>query len=392
MKFLSKVGGYLQSNFKIVQSLSLFINPARIAFRFINKDYLTGFTEQEVGRAPAPEKFKLLVVVPPSWSEVNKGWGPGIGHFYYDIWKSAQERYGSKSVEYVELGSDKRDWSEFLLNKVIVSKPSHILFHSEEIPHDDLAQLLKFSQGLNACFSGAFTLLMYDSIFWNHLFIAEAIAEVFAGTSIIATDQFPHLAKVKAKIGPALLPTSLESVNKLDAEYCNVAKHPTYGTTIIGSVYGYRGKKIKSLSRLGLNVEINPHKKINSSTIPSYNDFYAALRNSQFTINFSRANGAVVKHAKTRLLEATLFGTIVATDEKKLTSLLLDESEYIYFRSLRDLRKQINRLNEHEEEYQSMVIRSAAGGARLRSVFWIAFESLSEEFFPQLPAPLKPPT
>ena len=387
MTLLSKVGGFIQSHLKIAQAFPPFVHLARTAFKIINRQTLIGIKDQVANIAPTPDKFKLLVVVPPSWSAANKGWGPGIGHFYYDIWKSAQERYGSKSVEYTELGADRRNWSKFVLNRIVDSKPTHIIFHAEEIPYDDLAQFLKFGQGLNGCFSGALTLLMYDSIYWNHLFIAEAMNKVFDRTCILATDQFPRLAKVGAKTGPALLPTSLESLRILDSDYCKDTQKPRYGTTIIGSVYGYREKNLRRLSKLGLNVEVNPHKKPNSATKPSYQEFYSVLRNSKFTINFSRANGATVKHAKTRLLEATLFGTIVATDERKITSLLLGEAEHIYFRNLRDLRNQINKLNANPMEYRSLLNRSREGGERLRKAFWIAFEDISAHHFPQIPCP-----
>jgi hypothetical protein len=389
MKLLSRVGGLIQSHLKIAQAFPPFVHLARTAFNVINRNHLSRTTDKHESRAPTPENFKLLVVVPPSWSTENKGWGPGIGHFYYDIWKSAQERYGSKSVEYIELGSNKTNWSNSLLNTIVDSKPTHIIFHAEEIPYNDFAELLKFGQGLNACFGGALTLLMYDSIYWNHLFIAESMNKVFSGTCILATDQFPQLAKVGAKTGPALLPTSLESVRMLDSDYCKETQHSRFGTTIIGSVYGYRERKLKRLSKMGINVEVNPHKNPHSPTKPSYLDFYSALRNSKFTINFSRANGATVKHAKTRLLEATLFGTIVATDERNITSLLLDESEYVYFRNLRDLKNQINSLNENSKEYQLLLNRSALGGERLRKAFWMTFEELSVRFFPHLPRPVE---
>jgi len=390
MKLLSKVGGLIQSHLKITQAFPPIVHLARTAFKFINRNHLGRITDRLEILALTPENFKLLVVVPPSWSAENKGWGPGIGNYYYDIWKSAQERYGSKSVEYIELGSDRTNWSNFLLNRIVDSKPTHIIFHAEEIPYDDFSEFLEFGQGLNACFGGVLTLLMYDSIYWNHLFIAESMNKVFNGTCILATDQFPRLAKVGAKTGPALLPTSLESVRMLDSNYCKENKHPSYGTTLIGSVYGYRERKLKLLSKMGINVEVNPHKKPHSPTKPpSYLDFYSALRNSKFTINFSRANGATVKHAKTRLLEATLFGTIVATDERNITSLLLDESEYVYFRNLRDLKNQINTLNENPIKYQLLLKKSAHGGERLRKAFWVAFEDLSLRYFPQIPAPVE---
>jgi hypothetical protein len=386
MTLLSKAGGFIQSHFKIAQAFPPLIHVARTAFKIINRKNLIGIKDKVTKPATTPEKFKLLVVVPPSWSATNKGWGPGIGHYYYDIWKSAQERYGSKSVDYIELESDRTNWSEFLLDRITQSKPTHIIFHAEEIPYGDFGQLLKFGKGLNSCFSGAFVLLMYDSIYWNHLFIAEAMKQVFDGTCILATDQFPRLAKVWAKTGPALLPTSLESVRTLDSNYSKETHSQRFGTTIIGSVYGYRERKLRRLSKIGLNVEINPHKKPNSMTKPSYLDYYSVLRDSKFTINFSRANGARVKHAKTRLLEATLFGTIVATDERKITSLLLKESEHIYFRNLRHLMNQIHHLNENPMEYQSLLNRSADGGERLRIAFWIAFEDLCALHFPELPA------
>jgi glycosyltransferase involved in cell wall biosynthesis len=322
-----------------------------------------------------------MIVVPQSWHPTLRGWGPGVGHFYYDLWKSAEERYGFENVCWVAIEPEKLEWSKDLRKEIQRIKPSHIMMHIEEFPNGDLMSLLEFASSLPLIFQGWVTLLMYDSIYWNHLFAAELICDLYPKTAIIATDQFPAIARVPNKVGPALLPTSLASISALESSYKETQNPENkYGLTLIGQVYGYRAKALEKMAKHGLVVEVNPHRLNTSNRNLDYSSFYAAFRDSWATINFSRANGALVKHAKTRILEATLFGAVLVTDEYPLTSQLLGKGAFVYFKNPEDLKRKIARLKEYPEEYLEIKRLGNEGAEKLRTVFWVEWDKLRNGF------------
>jgi hypothetical protein len=375
-KLVSSVGMFIQARARFLLSFSSLSKPARAVFLWLNKSAIEGLPLDPFESKGESKHFRLMIVVPQSWHQTLREWGPGAGHFYYDLWKSAQERYGASNVCRVQIEPENQNWAQELRQEIMSHQPSHILMHIEELPNGDLRGLLEFASSLRQIFQGWVTLLMYDSIFWNHLFTAELFSKAHPKTAVIATDQFPSIARVAQKIGPALLPTSQASLSALETKY--VEHQNKHGLTLIGKVYGYRAKALKRLVRKGVFVEINPHRAHGSIENPSYLSFYSAFRDSWATINFSRANGSYVKHAKTRILEATLFGSLLVTDEYKLTSQLLGTDSFVYFRNAKELRQKIEYLRANPESYSLIRKLGYEGAQRLRTTFWVKFDKLHE--------------
>lgn len=373
---VSSIGGFIQVRARFLLSLRLLSKPARLVFIWLNRSAIQRLPLEPLKPERESKHFRLMIVVPQSWHPTLREWGPGVGHFYYDLWKSAEERYGAPNVCRFQIEPDNQDWSQELRQEIIRSEPSHILMHIEELPNGDLRGLLEFASFLRHVFQGWVTLLMYDSIYWNHLFAAELFSKAYPRTAILATDQFPSIARVPNKTGPALLPTSQASLSELETRYVNDQNE--YGLTLIGKVYGYRLRALMGLVRKGLFVEVNPHKVHGSLENPSYFSFYSALRDSWATINFSRANGSHVKHAKTRILEATLFGSLLVTDEYELTSQLLGAESFVYFKNARELKQKIEYLKANPEAHSSIRKFGYEAAQKLRTDFWIKFDKLHE--------------
>jgi hypothetical protein len=374
---VSSLGKLIQVRARFFLSFSIFSKLARAVFIWLNKSAIQGLPLEPLESRGELKHFRLMIVVPQSWHPTLREWGPGVGHFYYDLWKSAEERYGASNVCRFQIEPEDQNWAKELRQEVIKSEPSHILMHIEEIPNGNLRGLLEFASSLRQVFQGWVTLLMYDSIFWNHLFAAELFSKAHPNTAVIATDQFPSIARVQQKTGPALLPTSQASLSALETKH--VENQNKYGLTLIGKVYGYRAKALKRLVRKGVFVEVNPHRAHGSIENPSYLSFYSAFRDSWATVNFSRANGSHVKHAKTRILEATLFGSLLVTDEYELTSQLLGTDSFVYFRNAKELKQKIEYLKADPESYSTIRKLGYEAAKRLRTNFWVKFDKLHKE-------------
>ena len=106
-------------------------------------------------------------------------------------------------------------------------------------------------------------------------------------------------------------------------------------------------------------------------------NFYRAFRNSKLTLNLSRANGARLPHAKTRILEASLFGSVLVTDNKRWTQKILPENAFVYFRTLRDLTKQVASLTSDPDLLDGLQIASSTASLDCMYIFWREFQQLN---------------
>ena len=244
----SWIGSWIQQNAKWVQAIPALFPLARIARRLMLGP-LPGVQgiEAEIDSATSP-KFRLLIVSPPTWHSDLKPFEPATGHFYYDLWQSAREFFDSDEILWTEVREGDSAWIENLVDEIQKISPTHILIHAEENPSGNPRDLANLALELGKKFSGWVTLLMYDSIFWNHLLVAEEFATNYPRTRVIATDTDLSLLNVSYKAGPALLPTSLKSLEILQKRYADDRRlQPEYDLTHIGTLYGYRSKKVEKL-------------------------------------------------------------------------------------------------------------------------------------------------
>lgn len=376
--YISVLGATVQVYLKLLLSIRVLTPIARMLFRFIHQ--LGTF---EPGKPASflstdSSEFKLLILVPPSWSDDKKAWAPAQGNYYFDIWQSARELYGEQAVYTHQIRAEDEFWVSSTTKIINELAPSHIMFHVEDLPLGGVRSFLDFGMELNLFYKGQLTLLMYDSIFWNHLFIAEAFAEVFNRTSVLATDRFPKELRINSKAGPAPLPTSNESLIALEEKYASTkTSNPEFNVSFIGRVYGYRKLKLRIAHLLKVDIATNPHKLPGSNSLPEFIEYYSAFRNSIGTVNWARANGSLVKHAKTRILEAVLFQTILITDERKITKTIVPEDAFVFFRNSLDLKIKITKLLNNPELMKLKMKRSQESADFVKTLFWRKFESLN---------------
>jgi spore maturation protein CgeB len=98
----------------------------------------------------------------------------------------------------------------------------------------------------------------------------------------------------------------------------------------------------------------------------------SGLARSEITLNFSRANMVDVQQLKTRLLEASFVGCLVATDDADLSDRYFTEGQdFVRFRSVPDAADVVRPLLADRER-----LRRMQQAARLRArdiaetVFW----------------------
>jgi spore maturation protein CgeB len=144
--------------------------------------------------------------------------------------------------------------------------------------------------------------------------------------------------------------------------------------TFVGSMYPDRVRQLEKLRAFGIDIEVNPHRGGRTDR-PSYAEYAAAIKNSWATLNFSRNHGMPSKHVKTRVLEAPLFGTVLFSDEKKLSSKILPQEEFVFFRNKRDLKRKILFYSQHPQELEKIRVRGAKTATIIaNSIFWDVIE------------------
>jgi hypothetical protein len=370
-----RLGGFLQSRAKFVFRLPILYPLGRAVFRLINNVHRKTTRAAET-RGEKSVFGKLLFVVPERHVEPLKKWKPGQGNLYFEIAQSAKERYGEASVSVLPLDNNGEQAIDRILLKLRHEQYTHVLMCSEESYGSSGTGLAILARELEQCFSGQVVLFMFDSIYWRHLYLAELFARDYRNTSVICTDNFPRNLSVTRSQGPTLLPISEASIAILMESTASAAANSFVSASLLGQLYGHRGRWLKRARAKGLNVLTNPHSATTGGSAP-YMGYAMALHKSWGTINLSQANGAPVKHAKLRLLEAALLGAVVFTDEKILTTELLGEGGFVHFSSQRDLAKQLRHLQGNTEDLETIRQVALKSSLRLRERFWLAFEDLS---------------
>jgi len=95
------------------------------------------------------------------------------------------------------------------------------------------------------------------------------------------------------------------------------------------------------------------------------------------TLNFSRSSAGRFEQLKTRVLEATLAGTMLLTDDRERTSrFFIPEVEYAYFRNVQELPSVITKFMSDPELITQI---SAAGFSKAINIapegFWLAIDA-----------------
>lgn len=252
---------------------------------------------------------RRLCIVSPE-RDLSSSFRPVQGNYSFELVHSAKERYGEESVyswSEEELHRNPSSFVEFIQKRGI----THVVLCPESPESPETWALPAVLSEVSKEVSVTFWFYLLDSVHWDHMFklnhLSRFVGEYFA----LAIDRSisSRLREVRRACEPSCLPISSSTLSKLPAVSADFSL--CSGVSFLGSLYGYREKALDGL-KTGL-LEVNPHRK--GDTMPSYETYLLALRNSKATVNFSRASSYNLSQLKSRVLEAGVVGCPVVSDD-----------------------------------------------------------------------------
>lgn len=348
-------------------------------------------------RRPFSERPRRVLVV-PSEGPHFPDWRPGTRNFYYEAWQSGRERFGDASVSFLDVdpASSPRQWHNALVDRVHDAGVTHILTHIEHDPsHPDQWTWDEAWNRLAPSWDGVLLGVMFDSAFelvstkarrlarMSEQFLAVDICMPFDGA----------LVRGRSEVGPVTMPVSRQSLALMHERLASVTHE--HDVSFIGALYPYRVELIHRLRGEGFGVAVNPHRSDathdfaeSRTNQPGWLDYMAGLAASRMTINFSRSSAGDFEQLKTRVIEATLAGTFLLTDDRDRTRLYFEpESHFGYFSDVHDLPDVVAAWLDADDARQA-----GASAAQLRANdiavndFWTKVTTgLAHRQLPQLP-------
>lgn len=307
------------------------------------------------GYRPIPRRDRTahLVIVPIEGPQFPD-WQPGTRNFYYEAFQSARERLGDARVSVLDVapGESPDIWIHRLQDLVNDVDATHILTHLEHDPgaphswHWDVAW-----NRIAPMWDGVLLGVMFDSAFDLVTMKARRLARM--SPNFVAVDicmpMDGLLVRRRSEVGPVTMPVSQQSLQLLGQRLSGVALE--HDVSFIGALYPYRLQLIEQLRAHGVDVVVNPHRSdvthdfaSSRSNQPGWLDYMAGLAASRMTINFSRSSAGDFEQLKTRVIEATLAGTLLLTDDRYRTQMYFTpDVEFGRFESLEHLPKVIDR-------------------------------------------------
>jgi len=188
------------------------------------------------------------------------------------------------------------------------------------------------------------------------------------------------LVNGRSEVGPVNMPVSRLSLDLANTAIAPVNKE--FDVSFIGALYPYRIDLIESLTARGINVAVNPHRsdvttdfESSRANQPSWLDYMRGLASSHMTINFSQSSAGPFEQLKTRVLEATLAGTYLLTDDQDRTRLFFEPDHFSTFNSVDELPELIESLLSDREALDARA-RGAQERARKLAVtdFWVQID------------------
>jgi len=282
------------------------------------------------------------VLVVPLEGPKFPDWGPGNRNFYYEAFRSAQEFLGADRSSYLDVapGESADSWHRRLIDAVRDTRATHVITHAECDPGNPQAWTWDVAWNqLAAQWDGVLLGVMFDSAFDLVTMKSRRLARM--SPNYVAVDIcMPAdgvLVRSRGEVGPVTMPMSQESLGLLDVRLTGIS--PQHDISFIGALYPYRVELIDRLRAAGLDVAVNPHRpdathdfESSRRDQPGWLDYMAGLAGSKLTVNFSRSSAGSWEQLKTRVIEATLAGTFLLTDDRDRTRLYFEpEVEYGYF-------------------------------------------------------------
>jgi len=338
-------------------------------------------------RAPKFREREPHILVVPIEGPQFPEWGPGHRNFYYEAFRSAEERLGAERVSYLDVppGGSPKAWHRELRDAVHDRQATHIVTHAEHDPGNP--NLWTWDVAWNAIapsWDGVLLGVAFDSAFDLVTMKSRRLARMspnFVHVDICMPAD-GMLLRDRGEVGPVTMPMSQESLNLIDERLTSVV--PTHDISFIGALYPYRIQLIEVLRSAGLDVAVNPHRPDATSDLassrtnqPGWLDYMAGLAGSKMTVNFSRSSAGSWEQLKTRVIEATLAGTFLLTDDRDRTRLYFEpEVEYGYFRDPEHLVEVASHWLSAGEGRQSGALAAQAKARRIiNRDFWVGIDA-----------------
>ena len=283
------------------------------------------------------------VLVVPTEGPQFPDWGPGNRNFYYEAYRSAAERWGAEQASFLDVapGASVDQWQAALIDAIHDTQATHLVTHIEHDPGSPgLWTWDVVWNRLAPTWDGVFLGVMFDSAFdlvtMKSRRMARMSPQFMAVDICMPADNV--LIRGRSEVGPVTMPMSKESMALVEKRLADV--EVIHDISFIGALYPYRMELIDNLRAAGLDVAVNPHRPDPTSDFassrsnqPNWLDYMAGLAGSRLTINFSRSSAGSWEQLKTRVIEATVAGTFLLTDDRDRTRLFFEpEVEYGYFR------------------------------------------------------------
>lgn len=314
------------------------------------------------------------VVVVPQEGETFTSFRPGTRNLYWEAGQRLREMLGDEAVSFVSVapGEPATDWHRRVLEHVSGVGATHLITHIESDPGSAGAAWTWDvpCRVLAEAWDGPVLGVLFDSAFPWITAKARLLARLspnFVGVDICMPLD-GELIRRRPEVGPVNMPISDASMRLVDHRLADV--RPQWDLSFIGAMYPYRVDLVARLRAEGLSVAVNPHRAENAEDFessrrdqPDWLEYMTGLRRSQLTINFSRSSAGPLQQLKTRVLEATVAGTVLLTDDVDRTSRFwVQGSEYASFRSPEDIPSVAKKLLGDPE-----VVREMAASAQHRA-------------------------
>ena len=289
------------------------------------------------------------VVVVPHEGSGSESFQAATRNFYFEAARNLAENIGEEHVSFFSVQSDERpeEWHIRLAEYVFSVGATHVLTHIESDPsaEDDSWSWDVWWELMASRWDGVFLGVMFDSAFeWiraksrrmgriSSRFIAVDICMPIDGA----------LVRKRNEVGPVNMPVSRESLALVQKRLETVSV--THDVSFIGALYPYRIELLDQLRSHGVRVAVNPHRGDATTSFaesrtnqPTWLDYMAGLASSHMTINFSRSSAGPYEQLTTRVLEATLAGTVLLTDDWDRTRCFYEpDLEFVHFPTPADL-------------------------------------------------------
>ena len=328
------------------------------------------------------------VVVVPQEGRAFDSFRAGTRNFYYEAWRNLAEEIGEESVSvfHVDPGESPSAWHVRLLDYVNSVGATHVITHIEADPGSSgTSWTWDTAWGLlSSRWDGVLLGVMFDSAFEWIAAKSRLLARMSPRFMVvdICMPMDGSMVRGRPEVGPVNMPVSRESLALVDARLAGVSS--TWDVSFIGVMYPYRLELVSRLRASGISGVVNPHRADRAEddagsrvAQPSWLDYMAGLRSSSMTLNFSQSSAGRFEQLKTRVIEATLAGTLLLTDDLDRTRLFWNPGkEFVEFRTVDDVPGVASTLLCEPLRLAGM---AEAGQARARSLahtdFWGGIEA-----------------